>query len=105
MNFRMIKNVVGWILLFEALFLLIPTLTALVYTEYRALWSFLATMGICVLCGLLLRLGKPQNKTLYAKDGFVIVSLSWIALSLFGALPFFFLTAEKPNLPIFLPSS
>ena len=39
---------------------------------------------------------KPKNKLIYAKEGFVIVALSWFVLSLFGALPFF-LSGEIPN--------
>ena len=33
-------------------------------------------------------LGKPKNNSIYAKEGLVIVALSWITLSIFGALPF-----------------
>ena len=45
-------------------------------------------MAACGLIGGLFVLRKPKNTMLYAKDGFVIVSLSWIMLSLFGCLPF-----------------
>ena len=33
---------------------------------------------------------KPSNTVFYAKEGFVSVALSWIVLSIFGALPFYF---------------
>ncbi len=96
MNYRMIKNVLGWILWFEAIFMLAPSVTAVVYGEWHELLFFLATMVICALLGLLCRLGKPRDTVLYAREGFVIVSLSWIVLSLFGALPFF-LSGWIPN--------
>lgn len=89
MNFRMIKNILGWILLFEAAFLLIPLLTSAIYQD-GAFLSFLACVGICAAAGLLLRIGKPKTTALYAREGYVIVSFSWIVLSLFGALPFLF---------------
>ena len=89
MNYRMISYVSGWILLFEAAFLLVPSITALVYLEMEGL-AFLATIGICLLVSVLLILKKPKNTDLHSRDGFVIVSLSWIMLSLFGALPFVF---------------
>ena len=89
MNYRMITYILGWILLFEAAFLLLPTATALVYTE-AAVFSFLYTIAICLGVSLLLILKKPKNTALRSRDGFVIVSLSWIVLSLFGALPFVF---------------
>lgn len=88
MNFRMIKHTVGWLLLFEAGFLCVPLLTAAVYGESE-LNAFLLTIGICVVLSLLLLLvGKPTSNVLYAREGFVIVSLCWIVLSIFGALPF-----------------
>ncbi len=88
MNFKMIKSSLGYLLLFEAGFFLIPIITALCYQEISGLaflWSALICIAIGLLCILTL---KPKNKSLYAKDGFVVVALSWIVLSIFGALPF-----------------
>ena len=95
MNFRMIKNILGWILMFEAVFLLIPLATALIYKEDVYL-AYLISIGACLLFGALLIWKKPKNKVLYSREGFVIVSLSWIVLSLFGALPLF-ITKEAPS--------
>ena len=86
MNFRMITNILGWILIFEAGFMAVPTLTALIYSE-SVIWAYLITVAICLLLGFALVWKKPRNKTLYSREGFVIVSLSWIVLSIFGALP------------------
>ena len=88
MNYRMIRNILGWLLIFECGFMLVPAVTAIIYGEFSQLWAFLATMALCGLIGGLFVLKKPKNSVLYAKDGFVIVSLSWITLSLFGCLPF-----------------
>ncbi len=87
MNYRMIKYILGWILVFEALFLLIPALTAVIYGE-RAIQPILITIAVCLVTGGLLIIKKPANTELYSREGYVIVSLSWIVLSLFGALPF-----------------
>ena len=46
MNYRMIRNIIGWLLIFECGFLLIPTVTALVYRESEIVW-FLLTMLLC----------------------------------------------------------
>ncbi len=89
MNYRMIKYTLGWILFFEACFLLVPTAAALFYRE-RALSAFLWSILVCVAMGALLILRRPKDTTLRAKEGFLIVSLSWVVLSLFGALPFVF---------------
>ena len=95
MNFRMITNILGWILIFEAGFMAVPTLTALIYSE-SVIWAYLITVAICLLIGFALVWKKPKDKTLYSREGFVIVSLSWIVLSIFGALPFF-ISREIPS--------
>ncbi|MBO5203949.1 MAG: TrkH family potassium uptake protein [Clostridia bacterium] len=87
MNYRMIKYTLGWILLFEAGFFVIPLITAMIYSE-KAVWSFAVSMLICVAAAGLMFIGKPRSRVLYAREGFVIVSLSWIFLSLFGSIPF-----------------
>lgn len=95
MNYKMISYVLGWLLIFEGMFLAVPGITALVYGESE-LWSYLLTLSICLFIGGLLVLKKPKKSQLYAREGFVIVSLSWIVLSAFGALPFF-LSGEIPD--------
>ena len=87
MNFKMIKFTLGWILLFEASFFLLPMLTAAIYRE-GAFFSFLWSALICLAVGGLMVWKKPKNSVLYAREGFIIVSLSWVFLSLFGSLPF-----------------
>ena len=98
MNYKMIRYTLGIILIFEAAFLLVPLLTALCYLpdEGRCVFAILLSMGICLTLGILSSIKKPEDKTLYTKDGFVIVALSWIVLSLFGALPFIF-SGTIPN--------
>ncbi len=96
MNFRMIRYTLGLILKFEALFLLVPIITAIVYGESTSLSAFAATAGICLFLGYVMSYSKPRDMALRARDGFVIVSLSWIILSLFGAIPFL-LSGAIPN--------
>lgn len=89
MNYSMIRYTLGWLMLFESIFLAVPLITAAVYWE-GAFFAFLISMAICLVLGLLLTYKKPKSSSIYAREGFVIVSLSWIALSIFGALPFMF---------------
>ena len=88
MNYKMIRNILGWLLLFEAGFMLVPLITGIVYGESAAKF-FAVAMLLCASIGGLCAWSKPKDPVLYAREGFVIVSLSWIALSLFGAIPFF----------------
>ncbi len=89
MNFQMIRYTVGWLLIFEAGFFSLPLLCGVIYGESAAL-AFLYSMLITAALGGILAFKKPKRKSFFAKDGFVLVSLSWIVLSLFGALPFMF---------------
>lgn len=87
MNYSMIKYTLGWLITFIGVFMAVPLITAAVYWE-KAFFAFLFVMAVSVALGLLLKFKKPQDTSLYAREGFVIVSASWILLSLFGAIPF-----------------
>lgn len=88
MNYRMIARVLGWILLIYAALMLIPLAAGLWYREN--VLNFIYTMALTAALGSLLLLPKPKTSSLVARDGFVIVGLGWIAISLLGALPFLF---------------
>ncbi len=89
MNFRLVSNTMGDVLLVESGFLLAPMLVALLYGER---WSaFLLTAALCAAVGTLLRFViKPRTRQMHSRDGFMAVALSWILLALFGALPYLF---------------
>lgn len=87
MNKQMIRYVLGMVLLIEGCLLLVPLVVALLYGE--STWiHFLLTIGFCGALGGLLTLRKPQKRSLFPKDGFVIAALTWMAISLVGAIPF-----------------
>lgn len=87
MNYKIIKYITGWVLIFEALFMAPSLLTALIYQE-KAGYSLLISMGLCLAVGFLLSRAKLTSKSMYAREGFVAVAFCWIVLSAFGALPF-----------------
>lgn len=69
--------------------MLLPILTGIIYQE-PALWSFVIGGAICLVFGVALTFKKPKHQYFYVKEGYVTVALSWIALSVMGALPFLF---------------
>lgn len=80
----------------EALLMLLPFITALIYKESCA-GAFAITIAITFVCAFAITIfSKPSNKVIYAKDGFVIVAMTWIILSCFGALPFV-ISGEIPS--------
>jgi len=88
MNYRMICRVLGLILLALAGLLLLPLIAGLCFREN--VLNFVLTIAISAALGGLLMIPRPRSRSLVARDGFVIVGLGWILISLLGALPFFF---------------
>ncbi|GHU42356.1 potassium transporter KefA [Clostridia bacterium] len=95
MNYSIIRYILCRVLAFEGTFLLVPAFVALCYGEADG-FIYLGLAIVCFAIGGVGRKTKPKKTNFFAKEGFVSVSLSWIILSLVGALPFFF-TGAIPN--------
>lgn len=79
---------IGQIIKLEAVLLVLPLAVSLIYRERCAL-SFLITAAAALFVGFAVTfISKPGNRLIYAKEGFVIVALAWLALSAIGAVPF-----------------
>ena len=95
MNYSMTFYIIGWILRLEAVFMVLPGVTAILYHEKDG-FAFLITLLICLAIGLPLTWKKPSDKVFHTKEGFVTVALSWIVLSVAGAVPFV-ISGRIPN--------
>ncbi len=95
MNYRMVAYIVGQIVRVEGLLLLLPMLVSIIYAEGTFLSFLLPALG-SIAIGTAVTVKKPANTAIFAKEGFVSVGLSWIMLSLIGALPFV-LNGDIPN--------
>lgn len=98
MNKSVIKFIIGRILKIEALLMIAPLVVSLIYQEdslYQ--FSFLIVILALFFIGYLLCRGEVNKRQIYAKEGFIIVSLSWIVLSFFGSLPFV-ISGDIPSL-------
>ena len=96
MNYSMIFYLVGSLFKVEAGLLVLPVIVALIYQEPATLSPFLITIFLLLFLGLALTFRPPKNRTMRAREGFFIVGISWILLSVFGALPFVF-SGEIPR--------
>lgn len=89
MNYSQVIRTLGCILVVLAALMLLPMLVALCYRE--SILPFLYPILISsALGGLTILLVKPKKKMFYAREGFLIVALTWIVMSLIGCLPFIF---------------
>ncbi|MBO5330291.1 MAG: TrkH family potassium uptake protein [Anaerotignum sp.] len=95
MNYKMITYVLGSLLRIEGVLMSIPLVLSFVYGEGPAQKAFLITVLVCFVLGTLIRHREPENKSIYGREGFVVVALSWIVMSLFGAMPFYLSGAIK----------
>ena len=102
MNYKMIRHTIGLILMFEAGFMALPMITAIFAKEWRELLMFAISAAICLLVGKLLSMKKPDDTTLYAKEGFIIAALAWIALAMFGCVPFVLTGVLRDTYPTLL---
>ena len=88
MNYASVFRLLSYILLCESALLMLPAATSAIYGEWSVLGAFLITAALCVVFGLLLRLAKPTSKVFYMREGFATTALSWIVISIMGAVPF-----------------
>ena len=86
MNLRMIAYILGRVFLVMAGLLLLPFATALVFHE--SVLPFALTIALTAAVGGALALVRPKSRELYAREGFAAVGLSWLGMSVLGALPF-----------------
>lgn len=95
MNLSIIRVITGYILKTMAALLLLPALVAVIYGEKQGVW-YVIVSAACLLLGVLLNVSKVKSTVFYLKEGCVATAVSWLAMSVAGAFPFF-LTGEIPH--------
>ena len=95
LNWHVIANMLGNVLWVEGLLMLLPLFVTFIYQDGGTL-AFALTIAIALLIGIPLSRIKTKRSAYFAKDGMIAVGLSWIAVSMVGALPFYF-SGEIPS--------
>ena len=95
MNISIIRYILGWVLAIEGGFMFLPCLVAVIYGESGG-WYFAVIGTLAALTGLCMIRKKPQSNIFYIREGSIATALSWILLSVVGALPFW-LSGEIPS--------
>lgn len=95
MNYFMVLYLLGLVCVIQGGCMLLPVAVGLFYGEQQ--WKqYALTAAVLIVLGALVSFKKPKRTVFYSKEGFVTVALSWIVLSLTGAVPMF-LTKEIPS--------
>lgn len=88
LNIRMLLKVLGWLLLIEGGFMLIPMCVGLGYGESD--WTdYLAGALITLGAGMFMTRGiHARNTRMARREGFLLTACVWVVFSLFGLIPF-----------------
>ncbi len=87
MHYQIVRYILGMVMKVEAVLLLLPFLAGLVYREPQA-FSFLIMAIVSAAAAFAMTFKKPAKFVFYPREAIVSVSLSWILISIVGALPF-----------------
>lgn len=97
MNYKMIRYIIGMILMAESVFMILPLIVSVIYGEFDVImpfvYSIMATFCVAAFFGI----KKPKNDLVFAREGYIAVAAGWIFVSFFGAMPFY-LSGSIPSL-------
>ena len=97
MNFKLLGKILGKIIILEGILMLAPLIVSIVYNEgVRHILAFSIPIVVLIALGILLQFTKPKRTSLYQKEGFALVAVVWIVMTLFGAIPFV-INQDIPN--------
>ena len=88
MNYAIVFRLLGYILLCEGGLMAFPAAVSVLYSEWDILGVFLFTIALCLVIGGLLTRIKPRSKIFYMRESCVTAALTWIVISIMGAVPF-----------------
>ena len=96
MNYSIIRYILGIVLKLEGILMCLPLIVGIIYSE-KSTYSYVITIAMCLIFGIILSHKKPKDTEFYATEGYITVSLSWVILSIFGCLPFV-ISGEIPSI-------
>lgn len=89
MNIRIILYTLGWVLNLEAAAMILPLICSLCYGESPV--PFLISIALTAVLGIAFTVKKPKNISMYSREGYTSVALSWVVLSIMGRAPVLYL--------------
>ena len=97
MNYKLLGRVLGKIMILESVLMLAPLLVSLIYREgIINNFAFIIPIFVLALLGSLMQIPRPERKSFYQKEGFALVAMVWIVMTIFGAVPFV-INGDIPN--------
>ena len=92
-NYKTVFFALGILLIILGFFMITPVIVQLIYNEFNG--TFIYASIVTIFIGTLFLLSNlDQDKKLNLQQAFLLTSLSWIGIAIFGSLPFIFSTME-----------
>jgi len=88
-NIRIIVKMLGYLLILESAGMVLPLLVSVYYNQHDKI-AFIISIVLTGLVGFVLSRIPSKKNTIKIKEAMAIVTLGWIAISVFGSLPFIF---------------
>ncbi len=87
-DFKIIYKIIGRLLFLEAAFMLCCVFVALWHQE-DDLMAFIASMLLTIVAGVMfVFFGRGAGNNMSRKEAYLVVTVTWIVISIFGMLPF-----------------
>ncbi len=99
MNIPSVLRLLAFIIFVVALLMAIPALLAVIYGEMTSFWSFIITISLMIFLGLVIIVAtqaRHKRINITQKDSYITVTVTWLLISAFGALPLY-LSRTLPN--------
>ncbi len=95
-NFTLIARIIGFLLIIEAVFMFSVVPVGWYYHGYQSYAMLIAAVTTLVSGLLMFLFNRKTTNILGKREGYIIVTLSWIITSFYGALPFY-LAGDIPS--------
>ena len=86
-SYKIVFFAIGVLLIILGAFMLIPFFVQFIYDEENS--SFLSSASVTAFIGILLILtNREENRKLNLQQAFLLTTLSWLSIAIFGCIPF-----------------
>jgi len=88
LNYKVIFNIVGFLLVLDGVAMMLGIPFSVYYGDDDILVLLLSGVGTSIIGFILYYFTKGNNKDIRKREGYIVVSLGWLVMTIFGALPF-----------------
>ncbi len=88
LNYKVIFNIVGFLLVLDGIAMMLGIPFSAYYGDDDILVLLLSGLGTGIIGYVLYFFTKESNKDIRKREGYIVVSLGWLAMTIFGAIPF-----------------